>query len=76
MHVKKGDKVIVLAGADKGKSGVIAKVFIKDTMVLIDGINMKKKHRKARGSTTAGQVIEKAFPIHASNVKATDKKTK
>lgn len=76
MHVKKGDKVIVLAGADKGKSGVIARVFIKDTMVLIDGINMKKKHRKARGSGTAGQVIEKAYPIHASNVKATDKKAK
>lgn len=76
MHVKKGDKVAVIAGADKGKSGVISRVFIKDDMVLIDGINMKKKHRKARTGGSTGQVIEKAFPIHVSNVKATDKKAK
>jgi len=68
MHVKKGDNVIVQSGADKGKSGVIVRAFPKTGMVLIDGVNMKKKHTRGRKQGEKGQTIEKAFPIRASKV--------
>lgn len=68
MHIKKGDKVTVIAGADKGKSSTVVKAFPKTGQVLLEGINMKKKHvkptRSAKGST-----IEQAHPLNASNVK-------
>lgn len=69
MHVKKGDNVIVIAGKDKGKSGKILKAFPKDERVLVEGVNTKKVHERARKSGAKGTVIEKNFPIHASNVK-------
>ncbi len=73
MHVKKGDKVIVIAGKDKGKSGVIARALPSLEKVVIDGINVAKKAiKKTRGK--AGSMIEVAMPIHVSNVKLADKK--
>lgn len=72
MHVKKGDNVIVKSGADKGKSGTIVRAFPKDGMILIDGINMKKKHIKGKKQGEKGSVIEKAFPIRASKVALKD----
>ena len=68
MHVKKGDKVIVLAGKDKGKSGAILRAFPKENRVLVEGVNTKKVHQRARGKGK-GSIVEKIFPIHASNVK-------
>lgn len=69
MHVKKGDNVIVLAGKDKGKKGKILKAFPRFDEVLVEGVNIKKVHERAKKSGTKGSVIEKSFPIHVSNVK-------
>lgn len=68
LHIKKGDTVVVLAGNDKGKSGKITKVFPKTNMVLVEGVGMHKKHQKPRKEGQKGQIIEKQFPINASNV--------
>lgn len=75
MNIKKGDKVTVIAGKDKGKTGVIERAFPKDRAVLIEGVNVKKKHQKGRGDKK-GQVIEKHYPIDASNVMLVDQKGK
>lgn len=69
MHVKKGDKVIVITGAHKGESGMIAKVFPKTNKVIVEGVNKKKRHQKARRGGTKGQIIDKVMPIHVSNVR-------
>ncbi len=69
MKIKKGDKVTVLTGKDKGKSGQVVKAFPKLEKVLIDGVNMKKVHRRARKQNEKGKVVEQAAPIHVSNVK-------
>lgn len=69
MHVKKGDNIIVLAGKDKGKTGKILKAFPREDQVLVEGVNIKKVHQRAKKSGTKGTIIEKNFPIHVSNVK-------
>lgn len=69
MHIKREDNVIVIAGNSKGKKGKVTKVFPKSNMVLVEGINMKKRHVPARRGGAKGQVVEKNLPIHASNVK-------
>lgn len=69
MHVKKGDSVIVLAGKDKGKKGQILRALPKENAVLVEGVNIKKVHESSRKKKGKGQIIEKAFPIHVSNVK-------
>ncbi|KKW14698.1 MAG: 50S ribosomal protein L24 [Parcubacteria group bacterium GW2011_GWA2_50_10b] len=69
MHVKKGDNIIVLAGKDKGKTGKILRAMPKENRVLVDGVNLKKVHQRGKKSGQKGSVIEKSFPIHASNVK-------
>jgi large subunit ribosomal protein L24 len=69
MQVKKGDKVKILAGKDKGKTGTISLVLPKDNKVVVDGINILKRHRKARKQGEKGTIVEVASPIHASNVK-------
>lgn len=68
MKIKKGDKVKVLAGKDKGKTGTIASVLVKENKVVVEGINMMKKHQKPRKSGEKGSMINMAMPIHASNV--------
>ena len=68
MHVKKGDKVKVISGKDKGKSGKILRAIPKEDRVLVGGVNIKKVHEKGK-SKGKGGIIEKAFPIHVSNVK-------
>lgn len=68
MHVKKGDTVVVLSGADKGKKGKVVRAIPKTGMVVVDGVNIKKKHQRSRREGKKGQVIEIAMPIHASNV--------
>ncbi|MBC7836323.1 50S ribosomal protein L24 [Acetobacteraceae bacterium] len=80
LHVKKGDTVTVLSGNEKGKSGKITRAFPKTSMVVVEGIGMRKKHQKPRREGQKGQIIDKQFPIHASKValsgekKATKKK--
>ena len=68
LHIKKGDTVVVTAGTDKGKSGKVIKTFPKLGMVVVEGVGMRKKHAKPRREGQKGQIIDKQFPIHASNV--------
>lgn len=72
MHVKKGDKVKIITGKDKGKSGVILRAIPKEGKVVIDGIAMAKRHVRGRG-TKAGQIVERPRPIDASNVARIEK---
>ncbi len=76
LHVKKGDTVVVLAGNEKGKTGKVVKTFPQTNQVLVEGVNMRKKHAKPRREGQKGQIIDKHFPIHASNVGLKDKKEK
>mgnify|MGYP003387147287 CR=1 FL=1 len=68
IHVKKGDTVTILSGNEKGKSGTVLAVMPKTNMVLVEGVGMKKKHAKPRREGQKGQIIDKHFPVHASNV--------
>lgn len=75
MKLKKGDNIIVTAGRDKGKKGVIQKTFREQNRVLIDGINVMKRHEKSRTRGGKGQTVERAMPINASNVMIFDSKS-
>lgn len=75
MNFKTGDKVVVIAGKDKGKDGKILKVLRKENKVVVESINIVKKHQKGNGQT-AGSIVEVEAPINASNVMILDPKTK
>ena len=75
MKLKKGDNVIVVTGKDKGKKGKIVRVLPRDNKVVVDGINILKKHQRPRKTGEKGQVIKMAMPIHISNVMIVDPKT-
>ncbi|HHB1715836.1 TPA: 50S ribosomal protein L24 [Listeria monocytogenes] len=75
MHVKKGDKVKVITGKDKGKSGKVLAAFPKKDRVLIEGINMVKKHTKPSNVNPQGGILNVEAPIHVSNVMLLDPKT-
>lgn len=68
MKIRKGDNVIVIAGKDKGKTGVVLRAMPKSDQVVIEGINTITKHQKNRSAGSQGQVIEKNAPVHVSNV--------
>ena len=74
LKLKKGDKVIVTTGKDKGKTGEITTVFPKENKVIVGGINMVKRHTKP-SQESAGGIISKEMPIHVSNVALVDPKT-
>jgi large subunit ribosomal protein L24 len=76
MHVKKGDKVIVIAGKEKGKTSVVSAVLREENRVVLEGLNMAKKHTRPRKQGEKGGIGEIAMPIHASNVKLTEKAAK
>ena len=76
MNLKKGDRVIVIAGRDKGKSGVIQKVIPELNRVVVEGINIRKKHQKPTQANPEGSIVEVYAPIDASNVMLEDPKTK
>lgn len=75
MNLKKGDKVIVIAGSNKGKEGKILKTLKTSNKIIVEGINLIKKHKKANGNETGG-IVEMEAPIHASNVMIVDPKNK
>ena len=75
MNLKVGDKVVVIAGSDKGKEGKIIKTLRSENRVVVEGVHMVKKHQKGNGQE-AGGIIEMEAPIHASNVMIIDPKTK
>lgn len=75
MKVRKGDNVIVIAGKDRGKTGTVLRAFPKTNKVLIDGINLAKRHERRKRQGQKGQIVERAFPINVSNVALKDAKT-
>lgn len=75
MKLKVGDKVRVMAGKDKGKEGRITHTFAKENKVVVEGVNMVKKHLKPNNSNQTGGIIEREAKIDASNVMILDKKT-
>lgn len=74
MAIKKGDNIIVIAGASLGKKGTVVRVLRESGRVLVEGVNMKKKHEKKKTRGGAGQVVEVARSIHMSNVMLLDPK--
>jgi large subunit ribosomal protein L24 len=68
MHVKKDDQVMVISGANKGKTGRVLRVMLDKNRVVVEGVNMVKRHTKPRQNKQGG-IVEKEAPIHASNVK-------
>ena len=75
MNFKVGDKVVVIAGSNKGKEGKIIKTLRSENKVVVEGVNIVKKHQKPTGNN-AGGIIEMEAPINASNVMIIDPKTK
>ena len=75
MNFKTGDKVCVIAGKDKGKEGKIIKTLAKENKVVVENVNVVKKHQKGNGQTPGG-IVDVESPIHASNVMIIDPKTK
>jgi large subunit ribosomal protein L24 len=69
MHVKKNDMVTVIAGNDKGKAGKILRVYPEKNRVIVEGVNMRKRHVRPTQQYPQGAILEREMPIHASNVK-------
>jgi large subunit ribosomal protein L24 len=72
--IKKGDKVVVLTGKDKGRTGEVKLVLVEDSKVIVQGVNMQTKHRKP-SQTGPGGLDKIESPIHVSNVALVDPKT-
>jgi large subunit ribosomal protein L24 len=68
MKIRKGDRVVVLSGKDKGKEGVVMFAYPADGKVIVDGVNVAKKHQKPTKATMQGGIIDKEMPIQVSNV--------
>lgn len=66
--IKRGDEVVVISGANKGQRGKILQVLPKKDRVVIEGVNLRKKHVKARSAEEEGGIIEREAPLHSSNV--------
>ena len=67
MNIKKGDTVLIIAGKDKGKQGTVSRALPQVSKVIVEGLNIAKKHIRPQGQTRQGGIIEKAMPIHVSN---------
>lgn len=74
-HVKSGDTVMVISGNSKGKTGKIAEVLVKKNRVIVEGVNMIKKHIKPNAQNPQGEIRETEGSIHISNVKLVDPST-
>jgi large subunit ribosomal protein L24 len=68
MKIRKGDRVVVLQGKDRGKEGMVTRVLPGDQTVIVEGINIAKKHQKKRRATMQAGIIDKDMPIPVSNV--------
>jgi len=68
VKLKKGDRVKVIAGKDLGKDGVIMRVLNDKNKVIVEGVNIAKKHQRPTRATMQGGIIDKDMPLHASNV--------
>jgi large subunit ribosomal protein L24 len=70
--IKRGDRVVVIAGKDRGKRGTVRHVLTKKDRLVVEGVNMIKKHQRARQQGQQSQIIEREAPIHRSNVMLID----
>ena len=75
MKLKKGDNVIVIAGKEKGKTGKVVQVIVSMNKVVVEGLNVVKKHQRPRKTNEKGSMVSVAMPIHASNVMLLDPKS-
>ncbi len=75
MKIRKNDTVIVIAGNDKGRTGKVLKVFPKTSRIIIEGINLRKRHTKPNTKNPQGGILEKEAPINSSNVMILDPKS-
>ena len=73
-NIRKGDKVIVISGSDKGKKGSVLKVFPKENRALVQGVNVVKRHQRQTQRQQAG-IVTKEAPVHLSNIAHVDPKT-
>jgi large subunit ribosomal protein L24 len=74
-RIRKGDKVIVITGADRGKQGEVLAVLPKENRAVVQGVNIAKRHTKPRGMGQPGGIVEKEATIHLSNIALIDPKT-
>lgn len=74
-RVRKGDKVVVVSGKDKAKTGTVLAVYPKEDRVLVEGVNVIKRHSKPNPTNPEGGIIEREAPIHLSNIQLADPKT-
>lgn len=75
MKVRKGDNVIVIAGKDRGKTGKVLRAIPERGQVIVEGVNVKKKHQRPTRQNQKGQIIDITMPLHVSNVQIVDPKT-
>ena len=73
--IKRGDKVVVIAGKDRGKRGTVRSILTKHDRVLVDGVNIVKRHQRARAQGQISQIVEREAPLHMSNVMLIDPNT-
>jgi len=76
LKIKTKDRVVVIAGRDKGKTGEVLKVLPKENRVVVQGVNVVKRHTRPSAANAEGGIVEKEAPIHISNVAHIDPKTK
>ncbi len=67
MNIKKGDTVLIITGKDKGKEGTVSRAMPQVSKVIVEGLNIAKKHVRPQGQIRQGGIIDKAMPIHVSN---------
>jgi large subunit ribosomal protein L24 len=70
--IKRGDRVVVLSCKDRGKRGTVRQILNKDNRILVEGLNIVKRHQRARAQGQASSIIEREAPIHMSNVMLID----
>ena len=75
LKIKKGDQVVVITGRDKGKRGEVLKVLPKDARVIVQGVNVAKRHTRPSATDPSGGIRDKELPIHISNVAHIDPKS-
>ena len=75
MKLKTGDTVVIISGKDRGKTGKIIRVFPLENRLLVEGVNIVKRHQKPRQAGKKGQIVDKTMPISAANAMLIDGKT-
>ena len=74
-RIQKGDKVVVISGKDKGKQGTVSRVLPEDDKVVVEGINLVKRHTRPTAKNPQGGILEREAPIHSCKVMPVDPKT-